>query len=201
MENLLTTTEVQERLKLDRTTVYRMLKDGRLRGVKVGQQWRFPLSSVDAILATSKAPASTLPATCDLPIHCVQTIQDLFAELSGFAAQIFDPAGAPLTALSGDPHAGRALRLLAHQPLQPGWRFSNEGTTGLVAPIQVNGLVSAWLIAGPVDQTQQAHLKRAIEQVIRAIESVGRERARVQARLQRIAELSTLEEPEVAGAF
>ncbi|MGB9754636.1 helix-turn-helix domain-containing protein [Roseiflexus castenholzii] len=41
MNDLLTTREVQDLLKLDRTTVYRMLKEGRLTGVKVGQQWRF----------------------------------------------------------------------------------------------------------------------------------------------------------------
>ncbi|MCA9947998.1 MAG: helix-turn-helix domain-containing protein, partial [Anaerolineales bacterium] len=38
MEDLLTTRQVQELLQVDRTTVYRMRKDGRLTGVKVGQQ-------------------------------------------------------------------------------------------------------------------------------------------------------------------
>ena len=38
MPNLLTAKEVQELLSVDRTTIYRMLKDGRLKGVKVGNQ-------------------------------------------------------------------------------------------------------------------------------------------------------------------
>ncbi len=42
MEDLLTTREVQELLKVDRITIYRMLQDGRLHGMKIGQQWRFP---------------------------------------------------------------------------------------------------------------------------------------------------------------
>jgi excisionase family DNA binding protein len=38
----LTTRQVQNILQVDRITIYRMLQDGRLKGVKIGQQWRFP---------------------------------------------------------------------------------------------------------------------------------------------------------------
>ena len=51
MDELLTTRQVQSILQVDRTTIYRMLKDGRLRGVKVGQQWRFHDTDVRALLS------------------------------------------------------------------------------------------------------------------------------------------------------
>ena len=40
MEELLTVREVQERLKVGRTTVYALLDDGSLRGVKIGTSRR-----------------------------------------------------------------------------------------------------------------------------------------------------------------
>ena len=49
-DTLLTTRQVQELLRVDRITVYRMLNDGRLKGVKIGQQWRFPAREVERLL-------------------------------------------------------------------------------------------------------------------------------------------------------
>jgi len=93
MTDLLTTREVKELLKLDRTTIYRMLKQGRLSGVRVGQQWRFTRQAVEALLrgehAGEPAPVPEQPAAAPgalavdiLPLHCVQPIQDVFAELA-----------------------------------------------------------------------------------------------------------------------
>ena len=50
VNDLLTSRQVQEILKVDRITVYRMLNDGRLKGVKIGQQWRFHNSEVERLL-------------------------------------------------------------------------------------------------------------------------------------------------------
>jgi excisionase family DNA binding protein len=50
MTDLLTTRQVQEILKVDRITIYRMLQDGRLKGVKIGQQWRFARREVERLL-------------------------------------------------------------------------------------------------------------------------------------------------------
>ena len=88
MNELLTTRQVQETLKVDRTTVYRMLKDGRLTGVKVGSHWRFPRVEIDALLdgtsSLSKEDVSKeRPAkegqkiTLELlPTACLQAIQE-----------------------------------------------------------------------------------------------------------------------------
>ncbi len=94
-------------MNIDRTTVYRMLKDGRLNGIKVGNQWRFPREEIDAILSggyvsakkvtgAAKAAGKTEP----LPLSCMQTIQDVFAEVLDVGAIITNPNGEPLTKMS-----------------------------------------------------------------------------------------------------
>ena len=40
MENLLTTTEVSERLRVSTRTVLRLIASGSLKGIKAGRQWR-----------------------------------------------------------------------------------------------------------------------------------------------------------------
>ncbi|MBE0696187.1 MAG: PocR ligand-binding domain-containing protein, partial [Anaerolineaceae bacterium] len=102
MNDLLTTRQVQDILKVDRITVYRMLQDGRLKGVKIGQQWRFAQKEVERMIginplieeSPSISPDSTFPS------HCVQTIQDLFADVSQISALVVDMQGNPLTQIS-----------------------------------------------------------------------------------------------------
>lgn len=98
----LTAKQVQDLLKVDRTTVYRMLKDGRLTGVRIGQQWRFPLENVQTLLGKEKkvpvVPA--LPANV-LPVHCVQVIQDVFADIAQVASVTASPEGEAITEMSG----------------------------------------------------------------------------------------------------
>jgi excisionase family DNA binding protein len=104
MEELLTTRQVQELLKVDRITIYRMLQDGRLKGVKIGQQWRFPRSKVEKLLSSGSASSVESAAAAELtaafPAHCVQPVQDLFAEVSGLSAIILDVEGEPQTEIS-----------------------------------------------------------------------------------------------------
>lgn len=163
MSELLTAREVQDILKVDRTTVYRMLKDGRISGVKVGQQWRFSRESVDGILSGScaiePAPASR-PADI-LPLHCIQPIQDVFAEVGGMGALTVAPDGAPLTEPSG---ACAFCTLIQSSPAgrlacQESWRQVSAAAPGAItachaglgyahAPIRVEGETVALLIAG-----------------------------------------------------
>ncbi len=99
VDELLTTKEVQALLSVDRTTVYRMLKDGRLSGVKIGQQWRFPYHEIDLLLSGRTlfiSPVTDHP----LPVRDVQPIQDVFAELAEVGAVTTDLDGQPLTAIS-----------------------------------------------------------------------------------------------------
>jgi excisionase family DNA binding protein len=197
MENLLTTTEIQDLLKIDRTTVYRMLKDGRLRGVKVGQQWRFSRQSVDMLL--SGPPRSNLAAGAQsLPLHCVQIIQDLFADLAGVAALTAGLDGVSLTEPSGARRAApvlqracaEAARALGTTP-QP---VVCDGLWCAAAPILLDGRPHALLVAGPVERSAYAAIAPRLQRVAQSIAALGAERAAMLTRLNRIAALSTFAE-------
>ncbi|MCB9422341.1 MAG: PocR ligand-binding domain-containing protein [Ardenticatenaceae bacterium] len=107
MEELLTTKQVLDILQVDRTTIYRMLKDGRLTGVKVGQQWRFPHSEVEELLSGTPSiplepvrPARSTITHEALPIPCLQSVQDVSAETMEVGAVTTDLDGQPLTKVS-----------------------------------------------------------------------------------------------------
>jgi excisionase family DNA binding protein len=60
-ETFLTTTEVIEYLQVNLRTVYRLLKAGELPGVRVGRQWRFRKSDVDAWLEGQRTGRRATP--------------------------------------------------------------------------------------------------------------------------------------------
>ena len=101
MDGLLTTKQVQDLLQIDRTTIYRMLKDGRLSGVKVGSQWRFKRQEIDDLLSSANAyqTASSSPSEA-LPVHCIQSIQNVFAQIAEVGAVTTDRHGQPITEIS-----------------------------------------------------------------------------------------------------
>jgi len=45
--NILTVDELSEYLQVHRTTIYRLLKQGKLPGFRVGSDWRFNLEAID----------------------------------------------------------------------------------------------------------------------------------------------------------
>ncbi len=103
MDDYLTTRQVLDILKVDRITVYRMLQDGRIKGVKVGQQWRFPRREIERIVGGEGAKeVSDRSASQDptFPVHCVQTIQDLFSDVSQVGALVVDIDGDTVTQIS-----------------------------------------------------------------------------------------------------
>ncbi len=112
MDDLLTTKQLMELLHLDRTTIYRMLNDGRLPGVRVGGQWRFSRQTIDGWLsdqkpstADAKGPAETAssgprPDVEVLPLYCLHPIQEVFALTSQTGAVTTDLNGNPLTPFS-----------------------------------------------------------------------------------------------------
>ena len=103
MNDLLTTRQVQDILKVDRITVYRMLHDGRLQGVKIGQQWRFPTSEIDRLVearTSGQNQAQVYANDLNFPTHCVQAVQDLFSEVGRLSALVIDMNGNRLTEIS-----------------------------------------------------------------------------------------------------
>lgn len=101
MDHFLTTKQVQDLFKIDRITVYRMLQDGRIKGVKIGNQWRFPQKEVEKFLSGENAGLTVVTDDeSDFPIHCLQTIQDLFSSVSHYSAVIIDQKGQQVTQIS-----------------------------------------------------------------------------------------------------
>lgn len=162
---LLTAKQAQELLKVDRTTLYRMLKDGRLKGVKVGHQWRFYTSEVNELLAgTRKMAESGATATVEaLPLHCMQPVQDVFAEIAEVGAVTTTRDGQPLTRISNScdfcklilgSEGGRqqciaSWRKLAEQKeATPQFVTCHAGLEYTSARIEVKGTLIAMLIAG-----------------------------------------------------
>ncbi len=50
MEELLTPQEVAQKLKIDMSTVYRWIREGRLKAVKIGHFWRISESELNRLL-------------------------------------------------------------------------------------------------------------------------------------------------------
>jgi excisionase family DNA binding protein len=188
MDDLLTTRDVQELLKLDRTTLYRMLKDGRLSGIRVGQQWRFTRQDVEVLLsrgiaselaakAPTKQPASA-PSANVLPLHCMQAIQDVFADLAHVGCVTTRLDGEPLTAISnacqlcallqssaaGRHHCIASWRALASRSeVVPQVATCHAGLGYMHARIAIDDQPTALLVAGqfrlnddPIDAKQLA---------------------------------------------
>jgi excisionase family DNA binding protein len=111
MEDLLTTKQLMELLQIDRTTIYRMLNDGRLPALRVGGQWRFSRQTIDAwfkerntaTLAVPKLLALPVSPSLDseiLPMSCLQPIQEVFAQTSDVGALTTDLDGKPIVPIS-----------------------------------------------------------------------------------------------------
>jgi excisionase family DNA binding protein len=99
-DELMTTRELEEFLKVDRTTLYSMLKEGSLPGFKVGGQWRFSRQEIESWLKNQQdvdeeAPARPSPEV--LSIESVGSIQSIFSEALGVGSIVTQLDGTPLT--------------------------------------------------------------------------------------------------------
>ncbi|MBT8239952.1 MAG: helix-turn-helix domain-containing protein, partial [Acidimicrobiia bacterium] len=156
MSTFLTSQEMQELINVDRSTVYRMAEDGRLPGVKIGRQWRFPADQVAAQLGLATDPvgvvepvsppssASATPVGLSQVLRpgVAQSIADLIGDLLGVMAIITDMDGRPIStvanpcgyyeAVANQPAAVEACmsqwRLFADEPhVAPRWVRTHLG--------------------------------------------------------------------------
>ena len=112
MTEMLTAKEVQDLLQVDRSTVYRMAEGQRLPAVKIGRQWRFPADQIEKWLVQQANPLALTPNDSpnltqsstslieELPLDCVQLIQDTFADSMGVMMIMADMNGRPVTEVS-----------------------------------------------------------------------------------------------------
>lgn len=98
---MLTSKDVQDLIKVDRSTIYRMAEDGRIPAVKVGRQWRFPADLIHAWLngatpgSTTAGPPSGSLATLLLP-GVAKPLADLLSGIFGVMVLVTDLDGQPL---------------------------------------------------------------------------------------------------------
>lgn len=92
--DLLSADEVKRRLAISSATYYRWLRDGRLRGVKVGRRWRFERQAVEALLR----PEEPAPQSGDID----EALRICRERLAGLGADLrLDPFdGAPASELA-----------------------------------------------------------------------------------------------------
>lgn len=166
MSDLLTTRQVQTLLQVDRTTIYRMLRDGRLTGIKVGHQWRFSSQHISELLNDTPLPqhedSSAAPQT-NLPIDCFQLMQDIFSDITEIGTLTIKPDGTPLTKASTNCQFCQMIldSKTGHQACQASWynlteHLENQGDLALchaglqymLTPIKLGSSVEAVLIAG-----------------------------------------------------
>jgi len=165
METFLTAKQVEELLNVDRTTIYRMQKDGRLSGTKIGKQWRFALKEVEDLLSGTIQSNSNTPTLSpeELPLHCIQPIQDVFAEIAQVGSVTTDKTGNPLTKISnscdfcklilGSDEGRQACinswkQLFNQQENNPEFTTCHAGLKYARARIEVGGKLLAILISG-----------------------------------------------------
>jgi excisionase family DNA binding protein len=107
VDALLTVRQLEDLLQVDRITIYRMLGDGRLRGLKVGGQWRFSRQAIEGWLHQQQASQEALgppraveelrPSPQTLPLSCIRAIQEIFAQALGVGVVTTAADGTPLT--------------------------------------------------------------------------------------------------------
>jgi len=106
-QQLLTARQVQQLLRVDRSTVYRMAGDGRLPSIRVGKQLRFPSERILAMLeqgGTQSSHNGPRVAVGDAPDSelrvddgAVGSLLRVGADLLGVMMVVTDMAGRPVT--------------------------------------------------------------------------------------------------------
>ena len=134
MSDYLTAKQVIELLNVDRTTLYRMIKENRIKGFKVGSNWRFPAIEINALMngRTTDVSAFTEPPKEVLPIHCIQPIQEVFSDIIGVTALTTDSMGIPITEISNPSQFCKMIMSTesGREACRNSWKnlkFSNDG--------------------------------------------------------------------------
>jgi excisionase family DNA binding protein len=178
-KELLTTREVQSLVRLNRVTIYRLIREGEFPAIKVGGQWRFPRKAVEAWLNEQSSPQRPQPqveeATRPLTLDEIFTHSELkpvlkaFAEATGLSVVVIDNQGNPLadcmecnpfcSAIQQMSTGQKACFDIHRQPTNTGGELlsCHAGLYYLAAPIELNGEPAAQVVMGPF-VIDEAHL-------------------------------------------
>lgn len=214
MEELITINQLREILQVGRLTIYRMLKDGRIKGVKVGRQWRVPRSEVYELVKGRNElaePAELHPSEV-LPVHCLQTIQDVFAEMVDVGSLTAETNGEPLTEISNscefcnlilEQPSGRAAcvaswRKLANTPkTDPEFTKCHAGLQYARARIELNSELIGVQIVGQF-HFEDPNEEEARAQVAALAEQHGIDKEKLLQAAKRIRKLDPKDKPRVS---
>lgn len=189
MDNeLLTTREVQSLVRLNRVTIYRLIRDGEFPAIKIGGQWRFPRKAIETWLSGKSSPqrprqtseageASQPPALKEIFTHSeLKPVLRAFAEATGLSVLVMDNHGDLLTdcmecnpfcrALQTMPSGQQECLDIRSQPTDTDGEMliCHAGLDYLAATITLSGEPVARVVMGPF-VTDEAHF-RAIEQAL-----------------------------------
>lgn len=166
MSQLLTTRQVQELLKVDRITIYRMLNDGRLKGVKIGKEWRFHRREIEQMLGKPEIASSETAseeALTEFPAGCVEKVEDLLAGFLGIGVTTVTLRGEPLNeivnpnsfcqCILSSPSGRKACQAAWGEAAddagnKPSFQICHAGLSYLRYPVALDGRTVAWVIAG-----------------------------------------------------
>lgn len=164
LEDLLTAQQVQDILQVNRITIYRMLQDGRLMGVKIGGRWRFPANQFEKLISGTSLRSSSgqINAISGLPVHCVQAIQDMYADLGMIGSIIVDTEGNPITKISnpcevcvmmnasetGQKACESSWKECVASTKKSIWFTCHAGLQYMKIPIRENEITIAYLLTG-----------------------------------------------------
>ncbi len=213
MNDLITTRQLMDLLRVDRTTIYRMLNDGRLPAVRVGGQWRFSRQAIDAWLAEQNggepklgiqdAPPETSLDSNILPISCLQPIQEIFAQTSHIGAITTDLNGKPILTMSNPcafcslvlaTESGRAQceaswRKLAHQTdRRPRLEKCHAGLIYARGRVVVHNIFVAMFFVGQfvVDNFAEVNTRAHLAQVARSCAVTEKQLAQAAKKIYRL---------------
>ncbi len=193
MNDLLTARQVQDLLQIDRTTVYRMLKDGRLSGVKIGKNWRFPRKNIDALLdEKNQLQKSTLIKANIFPVNCIQGLQNVFSEVAEVCCIAVDSDAQPLTKVSNATAFCQAVQSTPEgfNACRKSWQQIIKGKKGshpfftchaglnyAAARIKMGNRIESFILCGQFfeSEEQQKKHRKIIEQRIDALNIDARE--------------------------
>jgi excisionase family DNA binding protein len=184
MSELRTIKQLQELLMVDRITIYRMLNDGRLNGIKIGNQWRFSQSEIDRLLGVKNDPSEgdkVEKPVIDFPVGCIQKVQEIFAgilevgtivvTLDGDAMSEFSYANPFCKLILSSPKGQQACRsswhkIALHKTGDPSFQICHAGLCYLRSIINIDDQPAAWFITGqfytetPDSEKEQAFLEQ-----------------------------------------